>query len=88
MIEQKYILDANVFITSKNSYYDPQFHRGFWKFLDLGINNGTFILHRRVYEELRKGRDELSQRVALWEPKVKSPSPEEMTNTRKSALIL
>ena len=33
-------------------------------FLDLGINNGTFILHRRVYEELRKGRDELSQRVA------------------------
>lgn len=83
MIEQKYILDANVFITSKNSYYDPQFHPGFWKFLDLGIHNGTFILHRRVYEELKKGRDELSQRVALWEPKVKNPSPAEMEKFRE-----
>lgn len=56
MIEQKYILDANVFITSKNSYYDPQFHPGFWKFLDLGINNGAFILPRRVYEEVNYRR--------------------------------
>lgn len=52
MIEQKYILDANVFITSKNSYYDPQFHPGFWKFLDLGINNGTFIVNFQRFPTL------------------------------------
>lgn len=87
MIEQKYILDANVFITSKNSYYDPQFHPGFWKFLDLGINNGTFVLHRRVYEELRKGRDENSaNELRCGNPKLRDRHQKRWKNSGKYAL--
>lgn len=77
-MQSTYIIDANVFITAKNSFYDPDFHPGFWDFLELGINNNIFLLHKNVYDELAQGNDFLCAFIKNFKSKIKVPGPNEL----------
>jgi len=61
----KYLLDSNVFIQAKNSYYSFDFCPAFWNYLEhfaAKINGGLSIV--QIREELLGGNDELSEWVA------------------------
>ena len=55
-----YLLDANVFITAKNTYYGFDFCRAFWDWIDLAHAAGVVYSVERVYDELLERDDELT----------------------------
>lgn len=56
-----YLLDANVFIQSKNDYYGFDFSPGFWDWLDHANAQGAIASVEKVGEELLDFGDELSE---------------------------
>ncbi len=58
-----YLLDANVFIEAKNSYYQFGFAPGFWDWLDKEQAVGHHASIQPIYEELEKGNDDLAEWV-------------------------
>ena len=58
-----YLLDANVLIEAKNRYYGFDFCPGFWDLIDRAGNDARLLSIEPVYEELRKGDDELKDWV-------------------------
>ncbi|MDE0674242.1 MAG: DUF4411 family protein [bacterium] len=57
------LLDANVFIQAKNSYYSFDLVPAFWSWLHLQANAGALASIDLVYTELKDGSDELAQWV-------------------------
>lgn len=55
-----YLLDTNVFLTAKNSYYGLDFAPGFWDWIDQAYRGGRVYSIDRVRDELMDGADELS----------------------------
>lgn len=66
----KYLLDADVFITAKNTYYPFDVVPGFWECLDEFSTVKTIGSIDKVKEELARGKDELSD----WVDKHLSPA--------------
>jgi len=56
------LLDANVFITAKNTYYDFDLVPAFWAWLERQAAAGTLASTDLIYRELREGGDAL----AIW----------------------
>ena len=56
----RYLLDANIFIEAKNRHYGFDFCPAFWEWLIAQNNAGTVASINKVYEELKKGKDDLS----------------------------
>lgn len=57
----KRLLDANVFITAKNSYYAFDIVPAFWEWLETEARNGSLASTDLVLDELSKHDDELAQ---------------------------
>lgn len=57
-----YLLDANVFITAKNTYYPIDRVPEFWEWLIYQGGQGNVKIVREVYDEIHGGKDDLS----LW----------------------
>jgi hypothetical protein len=55
-----YLLDANVFIQAKNSYYRFETFPTFWQWLDTAQDNTLLASIQPIYDELIRGRDELA----------------------------
>ncbi len=55
-----YLLDANIFIEAKNTYYGFDTVPAFWKWLDLEQQNGQLASIEPIRDELLKGKDELA----------------------------
>ena len=55
-----YLLDANVFIESKNRHYGFDFCPAFWAWIDEEHAKGTVFSVEKVYEEIQQGADELA----------------------------
>jgi len=55
-----YLLDTNVLIAAKNTYYGFDFCAAFWDWLDVAHQAGTVFSIERVYDELVAGDDELT----------------------------
>lgn len=55
----RYCLDANIFIQSKNGPYGLDFAPSFWAFLDVQAQAGILFSTTEVYRELVAGKDEL-----------------------------
>jgi Domain of unknown function (DUF4411) len=47
-----YLLDTNVLIAAKNTYYGFDFCAAFWDWLDVAHQAGTVFSIERVYDEL------------------------------------
>jgi hypothetical protein len=60
-----YLLDSNVFITAKNSYYGFDFVPGFWGALHAGNAAQSVFSVRAVYDEMQALGDDLSRWVKL-----------------------
>ncbi len=58
-----HLLDANVFITAKNTYYDPALVPAFWSWLEDQARRGTVASTDLVYDELKAGDDDLAEWV-------------------------
>ncbi len=56
-----YLLDANVFIESKNIYYGFDTFPGFWEWLDAEQMHGHLASIRMICDELLKGNDDLRE---------------------------
>ena len=54
-----YVLDTNVFIEAKDSYYMFDFCPAFWDWLARQNGEGVVYSVQKVYEELEKGDDDL-----------------------------
>lgn len=57
------VLDSNVFITAKNSYYGLDLVPAFWTWLDQQAAAGELASTDMVYDELRDGGDDLAEWV-------------------------
>ena len=57
------LLDANVFIQAKNSYYSFDLVPAFWSWLQMQATAGALASIDLVYKELKEGSDELAQWV-------------------------
>jgi len=57
------LLDANVFITAKNTYYGLDLVPAFWSWLEAAAAVGEIASTDLVYEELKNGNDELADWV-------------------------
>ncbi len=55
-----YLLDANVFIEAKNSYYGFDLCPGFWEWLDLAHQHQLVSSVQPIFEELAGKGDDLS----------------------------
>lgn len=55
-----YLLDTNVFITAKNSFYGFDFCPAFWSWLDQAAEAGVVRSVERVHDELIERGDDLS----------------------------
>ena len=55
-----YLLDANVFIEAKNTYYRFEVCPAFWDWIERAHAHDTVYTVRQVKDELLEGRDELS----------------------------
>lgn len=56
----KRLLDANVFITAKNSYYQMDIFPAFWSWLDDQAKLGVLASTDLVFDELKEGDDDLA----------------------------
>ena len=56
--DQRYIIDADVFITAKNSYYPFDFCPGFWSGVLRSFHGGRVCSIERVHGELMAGSKE------------------------------
>lgn len=54
------LLDANIFITAKNTYYGFDLVPAFWSWLEVEARVGTIASTDLVYEELKDGGDDLA----------------------------
>ncbi len=57
------VLDANVFITAKNTYYSLDLVPAFWSWIEQQAAAGALASTDLIYEELRAGKDELADWV-------------------------
>ena len=55
-----FLLDTNIFITPFKTYYQFDFAPTFWDFLKTNIENGNIAVLSKVYDEILKGKDRLS----------------------------
>jgi len=51
----RYLLDANIFITAKDSYYNPGFCSAFWGWIDAAHQGGRVFSIDKVKKELLAG---------------------------------
>ena len=56
----RYIIDANIFISSHRTYYPFDIMPTYWKYLSKLCNNGVCIIIDEVYKEIMKNEDNLS----------------------------
>lgn len=56
-----FVLDANVFISANNMYYAPDLCAEFWRILVDCNREGTVFSIDRVYDELIRHKDDLSE---------------------------
>lgn len=57
------LLDTNVFITAKNSYYGLDLVPAFWSWIEEQAETGEIASTDMVYDEIRDGGDELAEWV-------------------------
>ncbi len=57
----KYLLDTNSLITPYKTYYPFDFAKKFWDQMHQAIDRGNILILDLVYEEVKKGDDQLSE---------------------------
>ena len=55
-----YLIDANVLITAKNTYYPLEHIPQFWEWLVVQGDAGRIKMPREIYEEVSGGSDDLA----------------------------
>lgn len=66
-MENKYLLDANSFISPYKNYYPFDFAPGFWQQLKVKIDDNTVFIPKAVLDELEAGNDDLTK----WAKEIK-----------------
>jgi hypothetical protein len=60
MSQEVFLVDANTFITPYKTYYPFDFAPSFWEFLKGHIEGGDIAVMSKVYDEVIRGTDSLS----------------------------
>jgi len=61
MNNEVFLVDSNTFITPYKTYYPFDIAPSFWMFLRENIENGNIVILSKVYEEVERGKDSLSE---------------------------
>lgn len=56
----QYCLDANIFFTANSLYYPMDYCPAFWDMIDVNIESETVFVVEQVYQELTKGKSEVT----------------------------
>lgn len=75
-----YLIDTNVFITPKNSYYRFDFAKRFWEQLAHLLRTGQIIILDAVYRELTKT---VSDDLTEWLKNQSGIKPLKVSNNQK-----
>ncbi|MFA5396733.1 MAG: DUF4411 family protein [Methanogenium sp.] len=62
----KYLLDSNVFIEAKDRYYSFDIAEGFWDWLELFMEEQSFLTIREVRKELSDSKDLLADWITKF----------------------
>ncbi len=73
-----YILDSNVFIQAKNTYYGFDICPGFWSWLDSAGSKRQIVFLSKICDELIEGRDDLAKwakdrKNVTWRQEIDDP---------------
>ena len=60
MAEEKFLIDANAFITPHLTYYPFDFAPSFWSQIEANIKDGSIVILDMVKSEITQGKDTLS----------------------------
>ena len=60
MAQEKFLIDANVFVTPYRQYYPFDLAPSFWERLEELIKDGTIVVMDMVKAEILQGTDDLS----------------------------
>jgi hypothetical protein len=82
-----YLLDTNVFVTPKQTYYGFDLVPGFWVSLITAHANLTVHFVRAVYLELQGYIDELSEWAKVTAPRSLFVEPDEQTVAAIAAIV-
>lgn len=63
VLTTRYILDTSLFTQAKRSYYAFDIARSFWDYLVQLANQGTITSIDKVYDEIKRGKDDLYEWV-------------------------
>lgn len=66
--DRKFLLDSNVLMTARRTYYAFDLCPGFWQSILDGHKAGRIFSTERVKKELLKGNDELTDWAELFMP--------------------
>ncbi len=70
-MQEKFLLDSNIFIQSHNLHYHPSFCDGFWDWISVGYSAGIFFSIDKVWDELvPKSREDDELAVLLKSGKI------------------
>lgn len=69
MGKEVFLLDANILINPKRTYYPFDFAPGFWVQLEKHIESGNIAILDMVIDEIKRGGDDLSE----WIDTIKIP---------------
>lgn len=58
-----YLIDSNILIRSKNMEYPFDFFPGYWDFMNECFKSDSIFMHKKVYNEIKKGKDDLTRWV-------------------------
>ena len=83
----RFVLDSNVLITAKNSYYSFDICPAFWIALISASKNGRILSIDRVRDELLAGNDDLSRWVKLYVSGIFVPSSEPAVRAAYSRMV-
>lgn len=59
--KERFLVDANILITAKNSFYPFDLARAFWEQLKYHVEQKDIIILKKMADEIFKGEDELTE---------------------------
>lgn len=65
-----FLLDTNVFIDPYKKYYAPDLVPKFWPYIENSIKNGNIAILDLFYDELAKGKDDLTNWLETINPPI------------------
>ena len=87
LIYNKFLIDSNCLITPKHQYYAFDLTSTFWEELGKNIEKGNILILDKVFDEVIRGKDELSEWLKKYANYKINYDTEEILNKYKEIIF-